>query len=627
MAQFQPILSEIDTRASQERRGSLAGVAAALQGAVDLGTAGLEIRREIQKENFAEDLADVERRAEEGLIEFSEARGALQEGRNKQNESLVEEAKGRINTLLQGEAQGKLSPTRVNAEVSKLFKEAVSRNPEIEQDLRRILSSSGLTAYTSSTSPLKAGKTSDVRAAFVRDVEELSVQTGWDFVTSMDSLVASAQAKQMADIAASKLQVERLTQSEAGKELNSLLSAQVFNLTSNTQDADGRVIPPLYEQFRNSYAQATTDTERLAIVDNYSRNIDQAIFQINQISSTYATKVGANADAIRDRHVKTLEAMKSVIDKSSPEQTLKNLETVNNLSKERSVAEVQASFNQLGLFGSFAKTLGSAEQFKLVMETMPRALSLADSYNDTDLLNLIQSGDTEAAFAMSLKQGGTAARANMSMLMTQLSSTLPLSQSMAPVTARGLAESSLPGGKDDVTDFAKQMTSKLVEDGSLMNAETRRKLAENPKLQDQWSKSAIAKAPVLFVNTIKSLVKNPNNADVVVTFTSPEDGDYLTTKELPFFVPKSRSVSGRKQAKQTVTVSYKATRTTRAGGEFTEVTTKREAALDELNNTLANLSTFMDQDQLVEYVVSNLSNSGAAIVVDGVSIMGIEGAE
>lgn len=606
---FQQFVS--DPNVSFVDAGSVSPVGEGLKAAGAALEAALGVDTAIKVHKAKGEIEQIEQQAQEGVVSFREALNtrakALQEG----DREALKAAGNKINTLLAGQQQGKLSPLAVQAGINRIVRQN-KFNPRVSQHLAKVLAQSNL---------LQDGETAqelEQLGVIEQQIREVALKNNTDFATAYNFInqqAAAQNAKDVADLAASRGQLD-FTQYSSGVRANTslLLDGGVVE-----QD-DGTVVEyePIVSNFLNQIREAGSDPAKLPAITS---NFKAALELRRQAALSYAAqrkdsfeqggRLMDNTDysnTLAEINAR-FDGIQKVLDSQDPVENMKKLNEMVTLQSQQFRNDVLKKMGQNVLVGADAEF-----QIKFMLETLPSLSGKVKSMNDATLERMAAAGDKEAAMALAFGRENIGA---MVAIYNQITDADSLSETLAPSLAEAVAKevrstlSRTTSLNDGDVGRVKQMNRLLIENGlDLFDRSTRNMMVRTPELQEHYDTLVQSSLPQYINTYVERFSDKLQDGGTVVVRNPDKGGGGVMSTLFDAKGPKNIFFMEGVEARGGKTAGF-----------------KRSTPLTELNNAVINLSSYKDTKEVGEWVgliISQLRAAGLNVKVDGFEVENLE---
>lgn len=608
---FQDFVAEPRLPFDNQRGASAVGSGLAAAGAVLEAAAG--IKTAVDTNRATSELESIQQQASEGVVDFKTALKQRAEALGEGDKAAFKQAGDRINTLLAGEAQGRLSPMAVQAQIKGVIRQN-SRNPRVAAQLNATLSASGLLGDAGASVEL------DQLSSLEESIREAANENNVDFATAysfINQQAASARAVDAQKLAAARGQQNFSTYSTGVRGNTSLLldggvsegveykpvTMEYVNATT-AAGGDLGAIAQITSQFKASLELRRQQALSYAAVqkDNFEK---QGQLMDNADYSNTLSEINARFDGIQ-----------KVLDSADP---IANMKAVNGAVSVGGQNYRDTLFGLLGL----PEYVGTDPEFqiKFLSDTLPAlAGRVKAALPEEELAAMAGAGDTEASVILSMGAGRVQ---YMNSLVSQISNlqaigthpTPAMMSEVARATRETYSKAMNNGSGDKVKgrEMLNKVNSLLMENGSdKFDTATRQFISTDSKAQasyDNLAGNSISQYVDTYDTQFSSLFGS--NTEVKVFLRNPQE-DAGTMSRLFGSLGKEDYfyAEGFPTAKQSV-------------GLRNAGTTKRRRVLDELNNVVSNLSSYKTPKEMGEWVgqiVEQFRAKGIEVDIEGFNI-------
>lgn len=606
---FQQFVSDPDT--NFVGAGSVSPVGEGLKAAGAALEAALGVDTAVKVSKAKGEIEQLEQQAQEGVVSFREALNQRSKALQGGDREALKAAGNKINTLLSGQQQGKLSPLAVQAGINRIVRQN-KFNPRVSQHLAKVLSQSNL---------LEDGETAmelEQLGAIEQQIRDTALKNNTDYATAYNYInqqAAAQNAKDVADLAASRGQLD-FTQYSSGVRANTslLLDGGVV------ERDDGTVVEyqPVVSDFLNQIKDAGSDPAKIpAITSNFKAIVELrrqealSYAAVRKDSFEQGGRLMDNTDysnSLSEINAR-FDGIQKVLDSQDPISNMEKLNQIVSLRGQQFRDEVVKQMGMPVLIGADAEF-----QIKFLTETLPTLAGTAKAMSEDALMQRAGAGDTEAAMVLQMGRDNVGFMSSMFNQMMQASSLNDtLSPAMAEQVARQVRKTSSTFRQPTPDDIerVKHINTLLAENGSdLFDRDTRNMMTKTPELQEHYDTLVQSSLPQ-YVNTYLDRYSDKlvNGGTIVVRNPDKDKGGVMS------------SLFDNKGPKNIFFMEGVEMRGGKTAGF------KRSTPLTELNNAIVNLSSYKNTKEVGEWmglIISQLRDAGIEVKVDGFEIENLE---
>ncbi len=595
---FQRFVSDPRQPIDNSTGGSVVGDGLVAAGLAIEAAAG--IKTAVDTSNAVSEIEALQQQASDGVISFQDALKQRAQALSAGDTASFQRAGDQINVLLAGEEQGKLSPMAVKVQIDNVLRQNRS-NPRVTASLNRALSQSGITESPEGDVALQN------LASLEADIRDVAQENNVDYATAYSFI--NEQAASARAVEAQKLASVR------GQQNFSTYATGVRGNTSLLLDggvSEGVEYKPITTEYLKATAGAGSDLAAVSQINNQFRAglelrrqqaLSFAAVQKDNFERQGQLMDNTDYNNMISEINTRFDGIQKVLDSSDP---VTNMKAANAAVSVGGDNYRNAMFRMIGL-PAYVGT--DAEfQIKFLTETLP---SLAGRVNaalpEEELRAMAGAGDEQASILLSMGSGRIQ---YMNSLVNQINgidsiSAHPTPDLMEEVTreTRSTYAKNILAGKGDAkagADMILKSTELLAENGSdIFDTSTRRLISTNKELQKGYDNvAALSLSQYIdgldeesvsqFGRDVKIVLRDPskgpkNDGMLSRFFGDPGKGDYFHVETLPTERKDSPWVIGDTDRPIPGQVHHR-------------------RVLEELNNTLVNLSAYKTPKQLGEWL-------------------------